>query len=435
MDRDSIIVVGAGIAGLAAARHLAEAGRRILLLEAGTRVGGRIFTLHRDGEVVELGAEFVHGRPPELWALLDEAGLETYELDGPTLEFEDGRLAPSVEVTEFTPVLQGLEDLPGPDRTFAEYLDQQALDPAARAAAIGYVEGFNAADHRVISAQSLGAQQKAEDQIEGDRLFRVREGYAALPEYIARKLRAAGGAIKLGTHVKRITWSDAQVQVVADCNGKQVTFDGAKAVIALPLGVLQSEAVEFAPVPEPVRQAQRLRMGQVRRFTLIFHEKFWTAHRDGTVAENAVSEPGEFSFLFSFSSMPPVWWTPLPRPSCTLTGWVGGPRSKALSGLNEEQLGRLACEALAIIFGLSAARLRSLLRSCHSHDWQHDELFLGAYSYVPAGALDASANMTIPAANTLFFAGEHTDTTGHWGTVHAALRSGLRAAQQVLALP
>jgi monoamine oxidase len=69
--------------------------------------------------------------------------------------------------------------------------------------------------------------------------------------------------------------------------------------------------------------------------------------------------------------------------------------------------------------------------ACHAHDWQQDVFFGGAYSYVPAGALDACAAMTLPADDTLYFAGEHTDTTGHWGTVHAAYRSGLRAARQI----
>jgi monoamine oxidase len=66
------------------------------------------------------------------------------------------------------------------------------------------------------------------------------------------------------------------------------------------------------------------------------------------------------------------------------------------------------------------------------HDWQADPFARGAYSYVPAGAADASLHLSYPVDGTLFFAGEHTDTSGHWGTVHAALRSGLRAAEQLL---
>ena len=68
-----VLIVGAGVAGLAAARALAEAGLRVAVLEASERVGGRIHTLRVAGHIVELGAEFIHGKPPELWALMEEA--------------------------------------------------------------------------------------------------------------------------------------------------------------------------------------------------------------------------------------------------------------------------------------------------------------------------------------------------------------------------
>jgi monoamine oxidase len=87
-----VVVVGAGMAGLTAARTLAEAGLKVLVVEAQDRIGGRIWTRHVGDEAIELGAEFIHGRPPELWALIDEAGLETYERGGARVCFEDSSL-------------------------------------------------------------------------------------------------------------------------------------------------------------------------------------------------------------------------------------------------------------------------------------------------------------------------------------------------------
>jgi monoamine oxidase len=433
-----VIVVGAGMAGLTAARALAEAGRTVTLLEASGRVGGRIHTVREGDEVIELGAEFVHGRPPELWAAIEEAGLETYELDGPMLSFDSnsGRLEPHDPQEDSFDILDQLASHTGPDISFAEYLDRHPVSEEERSSAIGYVEGFNAADHRVIGVASLALQQAAEEAIAGDRIFRVREGYDRLPQFVAGKFAEAGGTLLCDTLVERIDWSRGHVRVSGRAGGRPVAHEAAKAVIAMPLGVLQQRTVEFVPAPDVLREADRLRMGHVRRFTLLFGERFW-AQLSSVVAASmeagsAPTAQGEFSFLFSFASMPPVWWTPLPAQSNTITGWVGGPRCEALANLGPALLGELACQDLAVIFGRTPESLRAALLQCFTHDWQQDGLACGAYSYVPAGALDACSKMTMPADDTLYFAGEHTDTTGHWGTVHAAMRSGQRAAQQIL---
>ncbi len=209
-----VIVVGAGMAGLTAARTLAEAGLKILVLEAQNRIGGRIWTQHVANEAIDLGAEFVHGRPPELWALIEEAGLETYERDGSQACFEDGKLADCGDEMEdiFEP-LEKLEDFQGPDLSFAEYLDRENPPPDERQQMIGYVEGFNAADHREISAASLGVQQKAEDSIQGDKTFHVRGGYDQLPLYLANRIAEFGGKVLTGELVTGIDWQPGKTTV------------------------------------------------------------------------------------------------------------------------------------------------------------------------------------------------------------------------------
>jgi monoamine oxidase len=420
-----VLVIGAGMAGLTAARALAEAGLRVLVLEAQNRVGGRILTERVGDQVIELGAEFVHGRPPELLALIEEAGLTLTERDGTMLSFEDGRLTGSGEEEQddlFAP-LEVLEDLSGPDLSFAEFLERELIPQEDRFALIGYVEGFNAADHHTISAASLGMQQKAEDTIEGDRAFHVVGGYDQLPEYLARCIEQRGGALRADTRVQRVEWTPGRVKVVTN----QGNFSACRAVVTLPLSVLQSGRVVFHPAPaEILEQARRLHMGQVSRITLHLRERFW---------ETLPPQPelSKLSFLFTRGGVPSVWWTTHPVPSRTLTGWTGGPRSAKLLGLSAEALGRLACDRLAEVFHVDAAYMREQILGCYTHHWQADPNALGAYSYIGVGGLDAPKRMAEPVAGTLFFAGEHTDTTAQWGTVHAALRSGLRAARQVLA--
>lgn len=420
-----VLVVGAGMAGLTAARALAEAGLKVLVLEAQERIGGRILTQHVGDEAIELGAEFIHGRPPELWALIEEAGLESYERGGSQICFEDGVLSDcGGEMGEVFEPLEKLEDFDGPDISFAEYLDREEVAEEDRGRMTGYVEGFNAADHRQISAASLGAQQKAEDSTEGDRIFRLRGGYDQLPAYLAQRISEYGGTVVTRTVAKEIRWKAGRVEIVTDSG----SFVATRAVVTLPLAVLQSGRVSFSPMPEAVMGAAGfLRMGQARRFTLLFRERFW----EKLEPQDALSE---MSFLFSFSEMPPVWWTPHPEASNSITGWVGGPRSEALEGIGSEELARRACATLGKIFGLPQDQVSELLLGCHTHDWRNDAFAGGAYSYVATGGLDASRQMTEPEAETLYFAGEHTDVTGHWGTVHAAMRSGLRAAEQILGL-
>jgi monoamine oxidase len=420
-----VVVVGAGMAGLTAARTLAEAGQKVLVVEAQDRIGGRIWTRHVGDEAIELGAEFIHGRPPELWALIDEAGLETYERDGSQVCFEDDTLSDCNGAMEdlFAP-LEKLKDFGGSDMSFAEYLNREQTPMEKRGRIIGYVEGFNAADHREVSVAALGAQQKAEDATGSDHNYRLRGGYDQLPRYLSERITEFGGKVLTGTPVKEIRWEQGWVEVVSDL----WSFRAPHAVVTLPLAVLQRSKVKIVPSPHRILEAaERLRMGQARRFTLLFAEKFWEA-----LPPQPALKLKEMSFLFAFTEMPPVWWTAHPEPSYTITGWVGGPRSAALTGLNAKTLGEKACATLARIFGLRKQRIHGLLKGCYTHDWQLDRFSLGAYSYVATGGLDASRQMTEPVADTLFFAGEHTDITGHWGTVHAAMRSGLRAAEQVL---
>ena len=421
--RSDVVIVGAGMAGLTAGKALAEAGRRVLVLEAQERIGGRILTQHIGGEAIEMGAEFIHGRPPELWALIDEIGLETYEREGTQVCFEDDALASCGDAMgdAFDP-LERLKDFDGMDLNFAEYLDREQISAEQRDRIIGYVEGFNAADHRVISAAALGAQQKAEDAIGSDRNYSLRGGYSQLPAYLAQRIAERGGRIVTGAAVKEIRWERDSMSVATEAGD----FHAAKGIVTLPLGVLQRGEVSISPSPAAVMEAAgRMRIGQVCRFTLLFRESFW----EGLAPQPALES---MSFLFAFSEQPPVWWTTHPEASRTLTGWIGGPRSEALAGLDAEALGRRACATLATIFRIEERKLCNLLLGCYTHDWRHDPYALGAYSYVAAGGLDASKTMTFPLEDTLFFAGEHTDVTGHWGTVHAAMRSGLRVAEQVI---
>jgi len=428
--KKNVIILGAGMAGLAAGRALAEAGIAVMILEARDHVGGRIRTVRAAGEIFELGAEFIHGSPPELWKIIREAGFRTEELEGQQICYQQGRLMDCGQQWEHNfQAIEQLNEWKGPDRSFADYLAEKNIGEDQRRHLISYVEGFNAADYRQIGIYALAKQQAAEDEIEGDRVFRVCDGYARVPAFVADQVRRHGGKIVLNTVAHSIDWNPGDVHISCTMDGKTESLAADCMVVAVPLGVLQSGAIEFSPEPGDIFQvAKSIRMGSVRRVDLLFRERVWAERK----VSDATAHLDDLSFLFAFNELPSTWWTQFPSLNGRLTGWVGGPRSDVFANMISDEVAKKACEALARIFQLPLKQIEALLETSYSYDWLRDRFSMGAYSYLPVGSINAPNRICDPVGGTLYFAGEHTDTTGHWGTVHAALRSGLRAAEQIL---
>ena len=426
-----VLIAGAGMAGLIAGCVLAEAGKAVLMVEAADRVGGRMYSQYVAGldEPIELGAEFVHGMPQDLLSLIDEAGLHLEEVEGADYCFDGVDFSACTEddaaEDDSSDVIPRMAAFcarhPGEDMSFADFLEQTAFSPRAKQDALRFIEGFNAADVSVISIQALSFQQKAEDAIQGERAFRIREGYSALADYLFGRFAAAGGRLQLATVINRIDWRHRHVTVTGRCGEEVQKLPAAQyAVIALPLGVLQANYVDFQPRPELFASLDALRMGPVLRLTFVFKERFW----------ETVGRPyGDLSFLFAHNTVPGVFWTRYASRQPSMTAWAGGP---AATKVDAESFAEQSLQTLSSAFKLAKNELEGLLISAHLHSWNTDELAMSAYSYVRAGGLNNARRLSTSVMETLFFAGEHTDTTGHWGTVHGAMRSGIRAARQIL---
>jgi monoamine oxidase len=421
-----IVIIGAGAAGLAAARELSLAGLKVIILEARDRVGGRINT-HYDNNYhfgpIELGAEFVHGKPPETLQIVERAHLKLQNIPNRHWHLHNGVLTKSSEFwSKVEAAMDEMSDYSGPDQSFAEFLDQykrkthvEDIDTIATL----YVEGFHAAHADQISVHGLNKTNKAAEEIEDDKQFRVENGYAPIVQSLHDDAVAAGATFHLNTIVEEVNWKRNEVEVSTSGSGK---FKARKLIVTLPLTLLQSSGeqtagVRFTPaLSEKESAANRLAMGQVAKVVMRFREPFWEE---------------ELTFIHSPAESLPTWWTQFPVRAPLLVGWAGGTRADRLSLESEDALLDHAFESLSHIFRASKSFLEQALAEFYTHNWHRDPFSAGAYSYIPVGGLDAQAQLARPIEDTLFFAGEATNTEGHHGTVHGAIATGLRTASEV----
>ena len=413
------LIIGGGIAGLVAARHLTEAGLRVTLLEARDRLGGRICTESTGEFPVELGAEFVHGRPNEILSLAAEGAIPIVPVQGHFRRKINGEWADAGHLLEKIDKLFAKLPSEEPDESFQYYLDRSGEDDEVKQQALRYVEGFHAADPSLISSLSLRRDAEAEEAIKGDHQYRIASGYENLVRTVADRIDLKVCDIVMNTPVNEIVWR--QGQAVARTGSTE--YLASRAIVTLPLAVLKSGSVAFSPpLPEKQNAMSFLEMGGVIRVSLCFQEEFW--EHDPRMAD--------LSFLFTDDPQFPTWWTSNPLPSPILTGWAAGPNAKAHTGRSKDEIVASAVQSLARIMKITEPELRKQITRSFTHDWQADPFSRGAYSYAVVGGMDAAAKLAEPVANTLYFAGEATHSDGYNGTVHGAIATGLRAAKELL---
>lgn len=439
----SVLIIGAGVAGLAAACQLAASGVSVSLLEARDRIGGRVFTRH-DRELdapIELGAEFIHGTPLEIWDLLQPSGAKITEVEGQSWCQENGQLQPCSFFAQIESILDQMDDS-APDESFLAFLRRSFPNPTddpvlenAKKHALGYVSGFNAADPARVGVHWLVQGMRAEEKNHGDQAFRSWNGYNDLLEVFRRQISSSGITIHTGAVVQSVKWQTGQVEVQAHHAQGAATFSASRLLVTLPLAVLQAPpgqlgSVQFHPeLPrEKIVSLDKLEMGKVIRVVLRFRDRFW----DRISPANNLNL-SSMSFLFSQEDESfPTWWTTMPRKLPIITGWAPFDFAERLSGKSESFITQPALQTLSRVLGVDLHKLGKELLSLYVHDWQKDPFSRGAYSYGKVGCDGAQHALAAPVENTLFFAGEATDTSGNNGTVHGAIASAYRAAAEML---
>jgi monoamine oxidase len=420
MSTPDVIVIGAGASGLTVTRDLTAAGLHVLVFEARDRLGGRIMTHQTADGPIELGAEFVHGAVEEILGVAREAHLPLREANrGPPSETQRGSGQRRESFSALDALLAHASN--GEDESFQQLVDRVDLDPETKARALGFVEGYHAADPAKISVQSLLDNTAADEQPGAERQFRFVRGYDGLVTALFDQSIRDRCTVQRSAVVTAIVWKRKHV-IVRLAAG--VEHSAPVVVVTVPLGVLKAGAIEFLPrLPEKEDALRRLEMGAVARVSLQFKDDAWPG-RDVFTGDG---------FLFTGRAPFPAWWISCPAPRPVVTGWSGSRGASRLAMLGEVDRRTLALDELGMALGVDANRLRASLHGAFHHDWQSDPFSRGAYSYAGVGGRHAGADLATPVESTLFFAGEATQSDGRNATVHGAITSGQRTAKQVLA--
>ena len=367
-----------------------------------------------------------------------EFNAPTVDVSGQRFLHARGRLAPDRDFwSRLDRIARRLDAEREVDRSFADAMaaNRRALSAADREFGIGYVEGFHAADTTIISERALAEGGFPEGEEHEQRLGRVLQGYGPLLGQLSAAVLAD---IRLGSIASRVDWRDGRVDVTArDLSGRASTVSARTLVVTVPLGVLAAPAgsvgtIEFDPaMPSHARAIELTAMGSVIKLVLQFKRAFW---RDAKLSERLTARRlDQVSLIQSRERLPfTVWWTMYPVDAPLLTAWRGGPAAADMSRLPRAELEERAVASLAAIFAMRPATLRRELVATFYHDWNNDPFSRGVYSYSRVGGASACVTLSRAVRGTIWFAGEAADRLGRTGTVHGAIGSGWRAADEIL---
>lgn len=415
----TVLIIGAGAAGLMAARELSAHGHAVTLLEARHRAGGRMCTIQPDGFSVpiETGAEFVHGKLPVTLQLLEAAGIGFEPVQGRMIEVRKGRWHRQEHFIEgWSTLMEHLQAVTD-DMTVRDFLHKHFPEERfeeLRRAVQRFAEGYDGADIDRASVIALRDEWAKEEEEQ----YHVIGGYEKLVDYLYTQCVRQRCLLYFNSPVREIRWQAGTAEVVT-ADGR--TFVANKVILTVPLGLWQQPdpVIRFTPaIPTQLDAFRQMGYSAVIKASLEFKTPFWLEYER------------ELGFLFS-EEIFPTWWTQLPHPAPLLTGWINGPQAASFTQSSPEKMLQYALYSLAGIFGLPLVFLEQQLVAWQITDWGTDAWSRGAYSWDTLTSRAARRLLREPVQGTLYFAGEALYEGAHPGTVEAALTSGLEIARKL----
>ena len=408
VPKQRVVVIGAGMAGLAAARRLADGGMDVTVVEARDRIGGRMWTNTALGVPIDLGAAWIHGTEGNpLVELADQVGARRVETDFDNVALLQGGSEVSPDAVQaaltrwqdIAGQLVALGGDAGPDESVADGLTDVAdlNDPLIAWCASTEIQGEYAADPDELSLKWFAN----EGEFGGPDVI-LPGGYQELAQHLARGLN-----IQLGSEVSRVAHNDSGVRIET----AQGAVEADRVIVTVPLGVLKADTIAFdPPLSEDKRGAiERLGFGLLDKVVLKFDQPFWP---DNDVI-GLVGSGEPVSMLINGETFAEA---PL------LVGLRGGRDAREREALSDQ-------DAVAqVVTALNAPTPTGSLVT----RWAADPFARGSYSFIAVGSSpDDMRTLGEPVNDRLAFAGEATNPE-FFGTVHGAYQSGIREAERIL---
>lgn len=423
------LIIGAGVAGLTAARLLNQRGNSVLVLEARDRLGGRLYSEHRDGFITDRGASWIHGIDDSPVAAMCEAlgmpmtefTVGSFQPDGrPILYFDpegkrlstEASLSFTEDIHHFDGVLAEVIATIPSGSSYAQAvelaLQKTGWDEERRARVREYMQ-HRTEEQDGVHFTKIDAHGLDNEEVDGDEVV-FPEGYDVLAKGLAEELD-----VRLNTIVSRVSWGGAGVTVET----QDGSFTADQVVITVPVGVLHSDDFSIEPPlsPEVSSALDSFRMNDFEKIILRYDEKFWD---EGIYAFRRQGPAGDW--WHSWYDLTALHGTP------ALLTFAAGPCAIETRHLSDAEVADLVTAALREIYGDAVPEPNTV----HRTNWKEDEFAWGSYSYLTVGSDTAEHdNLATPVGGVLHIAGEAT-----WrddpATVTAAMMSGHRAAENVL---
>jgi monoamine oxidase len=414
-----VLVIGAGISGLYAAQLAKSKGAQVKILEASSRLGGRIRSLTGFSDfTVELGAEEVHGQKSVYFEWIREAGTSFVTADSRDFLFTGGVLRDvdtlSADIgfqnveTAYSEVDDGTYE--GPEQSVLSYLQSRGVNAAYMpyGNAILANEYGTSAERISVFGASLGNSMWSA----GDSNFFLKNADHA--GFIEAKFADILPLIAFQTPVTGINYQNNEI-VVMDSSGNTHLCD--KLIITVSLGVLKAGLIQFTPILSPAKSEaiQKIGFGNGMKIILRFSQRFW---------------PDDTGSIYGSGPVPEYWATGLGRSAeaKVLTAFVMGEKAEVLHAQGASAINTVLAD-LDSMFDGNASQFYD------SHvimDWNNEPFVLGSYSFPAFGEGDARRVLASSVNKKLYFAGEACHTEGHFATIHGAVESALHAVRRLL---